>query len=137
MSRLASINDKRVGPRYVAVLPVRVEWKATDGKKIIEEGKTENVGPEGTLVHLNRLLPDVGSRVSLTVMNDDAGKEVRVVTEVLRIERNAAHPQAALLLVNANREWRNTIWERAAPRPAPPAKNGDEAPDDEDDALLN
>ena len=87
-------TESRSGPRYVAAFPVRAEWDTSDGVHIVSEGETENVGPEGTLIHLQRDLPPVGSRVNLLVLGDD-GEKLRVVAEVLRIERNPAHPQAA------------------------------------------
>jgi hypothetical protein len=52
------------------------------------------------------------------------------VTEVLRLERNAAHPQAALQLLDATEEWRGLIWEPAAPRVAPPESEEDEDADE-------
>ena len=74
--------------------------------------ETENVGPEGTLVHLQRELPPVGGRVNLLVM-DDKGEKLSVVAEVLRIERNPSRPQAALQLLGENDEWRGLVWEQA------------------------
>jgi hypothetical protein len=132
MSRRIKI-EKRIGERYLASLAVRVEWDTDEGTHVIEEGKTENVGPEGTLVHLNRLLPNVGSRVRLVVLEED-GSEVRVLTEVLRIERNAAHPQAALMLLDASDEWRGRIWEPAVPRI--PVFSDEDDEDSEDDSGL-
>ena len=43
---------------------------------MVSEGETEKIGPEGTLIHLQRELPPVGSRVNLLVMGDDARREV-------------------------------------------------------------
>jgi len=91
-------NDHRSGPRYVAVFPVRAEWDTSEGVHVISEGETDNVGPEGTLVHLLRDLPPVGSRVNLMVLGDE-GEKLRVIAEVLRVERNPSHPQAALQLL--------------------------------------
>jgi hypothetical protein len=104
--------ENRSGPRYVAAFPVRAEWDTSDGVHIVSEGETENVGPEGTLIHLQRDLPPVGSRVNLLVLGDD-GEKLRVVAEVLRIERNPGHPQAALQLLGSTDEWRGLIWEEA------------------------
>ncbi|MDQ3818816.1 MAG: hypothetical protein M3362_14225 [Acidobacteriota bacterium] len=118
-------TEQRTGPRYLAALPVRAEWDTEEGRHIIAEGTTENVGPEGTLVHLQRELPDVGSRVQLVVFNQE-GEKLQVVTEVLRLERNAAHPQAALQLLGAADEWRGLIWEPAAPSVAQPEEDEDE-----------
>src|SRR2546426_3791554 len=55
-------TEHRSGPRYLAALEVRAEWDETDGTHIVTEGTTENIGPEGTLVHLPRRLPEVGGR---------------------------------------------------------------------------
>ena len=108
-------SDHRSGPRYLETLEVRVEWDETDGTHIVTEGTTENVGPEGTLVHLPRRLPEVGGRVRLEVQDPD-GKKLLVVTEVLRIERNPGHPLAALQLLDSRDEWRGLIWQPAALR---------------------
>ncbi|HEX8845615.1 MAG TPA: hypothetical protein VF791_13265 [Pyrinomonadaceae bacterium] len=137
MARHINTEEQRTGPRYLATLPVRAEWDTEEGKHIVAEGITENVGPEGTLVHLQRDLPDVGSRVQLVVVNEE-GQKLQVVTEVLRLERNAAHPQAALLLLDAREEWRGLIWEPAAPRIAPPDTEEDEdAEGDADDEVTH
>jgi len=117
--------ELRTGPRYLASLLVRAEWDTEEGKHIVAEGKTENVGPEGALVHLQRDLPDVGSRVQLQVLNEE-GQKLQVVTEVLRLERNAAYPLAALQLLDATEEWRGLVWEPAAPRVTQPETDEDE-----------
>lgn len=130
MPRQTSV-DNRTGPRYLASLLVRAEWDDPDAGHIVAEGTTENVGPEGALVHLQDRLPDVGSRVQLDVLDDDDGQRLRVVTEVLRLERNAAHPLAALQLVDAQDEWRGLVWEPAAPTVAAPKL------DEEDDEELD
>jgi hypothetical protein len=122
-------EENRTGPRYLAALPVQVEWDTEDGSHIVVLGTTENVGPEGTLIHLQRELPDVGSRVQLRVLSAE-GEKLQVVTEVLRLERNAAHPQAALQLLDAMDEWRGLVWEPAAPRVREPA-TPDEDEEDE------
>ncbi len=128
--------DPRSGPRYLVTFEVRAEWDNPDGAHILSEGTTENVGPEGTLVHLPRGLPDVGSRVRLEVQGED-GKKLQVVAEVLRIERNAGHPLAALQLLGETDEWRGLIWEPAAPRvAAPTATESDEEEESEDDDEL-
>ena len=129
--------EPRSGPRYLAALAVRAEWDDPDGAHIVTEGTTENVGPAGTLVHLPRRLPQVGGRVRLEVQ-DQEGKKLNVVTEVLRIERNPGHPLAALQLLDQSDEWRGLIWEPAAPRvSAPPSgdvdEDEDEPGDDDDD----
>src|SRR5438270_13120172 len=108
----SSLTESRSGPRYIAAFPVRAEWDTDDGVHIVSEGETENIGPEGTLVHLLRDLPPVGSRVSLLVLGED-GEKLRVIAEVLRIERNPAHPQAALQVLGETDEWRGLVWEEA------------------------
>lgn len=130
--------EVRSGPRYLVSFEVRAEWDEPGGTHIMSEGTTENVGPEGTLVHLPRKLPDVGSRVHLEVQGED-GKKLQVVAEVLRIERNPGHPLAALQLLGETDEWRGLIWGPAAPRvtaPPPPIENDDEG-DEEEDELAH
>lgn len=127
--------ENRTGPRYLASLLVRAEWDDPDAGHIIADGTTENVGPEGALVHLQDRLPDVGSRVQLAVLDEDDGQRLRVVTEVLRLERNAAHPLAALQLLGAQDEWRGLVWEPAAPTVStpPPVEEDDEETEELDD----
>jgi len=105
--------DQRTGPRYLASFLVKAEWEDESGHHFIAEGTTENVGPEGALIHLQRNLPSVGCRVNLQVLGEH-GEKLNVVTEVLRLERNAAHPLAALQLIDAQNEWRGIVWEAAA-----------------------
>ena len=133
-------TDNRQGPRYLASLEVKAEWDANDGQHVVAEGITENVGPEGTLVHLPRQLPDVGSRVRLEVLGE-GGERLQVIAEVLRIERNPGHPLAALQLLGETDEWKGLIWEPAAPRvvppPPPPESESDEELDEDEDELAN
>lgn len=105
--------DQRLGTRYLASFLVKAEWDDDSGHHFVAEGTTENVGPEGALIHLQRNLPSVGSRVNLQVLGDH-GEKLEVVTEVLRLERNAAHPLAALQLIDAIDEWRGIVWVAAA-----------------------
>ncbi len=107
-----NIQDRRSGERYVVSFPIRVRWKNGEGKEIIQDGLTDNVGPAGTLVYLPRHLPDVGSKVNLTV-TEDPNDEVTVTAQVIRLERNASHPQAALQLTDSVRLWRKKVWENA------------------------
>lgn len=107
--------ENRTGPRYLASLEVKAEWDDEDGTHYVAEGTTENVGPEGALVHLQRELPDVGSRVQLRVLSEE-GEKLSVITEVLRLERDPGHPLAALQLINGAEEWRGLVWEPAAPQ---------------------
>jgi hypothetical protein len=132
-------TEIRSGPRYLVSFEVRAEWDEPGGAHIMSEGTTENVGPEGTLVHLPKKLPDVGSRVRLEVQGED-GKKLQVVAEVLRIERNPGHPLAALQLLGETDEWRGLIWEPAAPRvapPPPPPVEDDDEEDEEEEYLAN
>jgi hypothetical protein len=117
---------------------VRAEWDEPGGAHILSEGTTENVGPEGTLVHLPKKLPDVGSRVRLEVQSEN-GKKLQVIAEVLRIERNPGHPLAALQLLGETDEWRGLIWEPAAPRVAIPVvpESEEEEESEEEDELTN
>ena len=126
-------SEQRTGPRYLASLLVRAEWDTEDGAHVVAEGTTEYVGPEGALVHLQRELPDVGSRVQLQVLSED-GMKLQVVTEVLRVERNPARPLAALQLLDAADEWRGLVWEPAAPRLAQPDED-DDGGEDEDEVT--
>ena len=93
---------------------------------MIEEGLTENVGPQGTLVYLPRHLPTVGSKVNLTV-NENLNEPIAVTAQVIRLERNAAHPQVALQLTDSLRLWKKKVWEYARETVAA------ERPEDHDD----
>lgn len=128
-------SDHRSGPRYLASLEVKAEWDEPSGMHIVAEGITENVGPEGTLVHLPRQLPQVGSRVRLEVLGE-SGDKLQVIAEVLRIERHPGHPLAALQLLGETEEWKGLVWEPAAPRvtpPTPPEADGEEETEEDDD----
>ena len=126
--------EVRSGPRYLAAFEVRAEWDEPGGAHILSEGITENVGPEGTLVHLPKKLPEVGSRVRLEVHGED-GHTLQVVAEVLRIERNPGYPLAALQLLGETDEWKGLIWEPAAPRVAPPPPPATEEDDDDEEEF--
>lgn len=106
------MDERRGGGRHVISFPVRLRWKDDAGREVIEEGLTENVGPQGTLVFLPRLLPTVGSKVYLTV-TEHADDEVTVSAQVIRLERNAAHPQAALQLTDSLRVWKKKVFDHA------------------------
>jgi len=108
-------DERRKGDRYVLAMPVRVEWKDANGQEMVEEGLTENIGAHGVLIHLPRELPEVGSRVNLYVI-DERNREVAVEAEVLRLERNAAHPQAALELVSQIEKWQKKLYDKAPKR---------------------
>ena len=131
--------ENRSGPRYLASLEVKAEWDEPGGGHIVAEGTTENVGPEGTLVHLPRQLPQVGSQVRLEVLGE-TGERLQVFAEVLRIERHPGHPLAALQLLGETDEWRGLVWEPAKPRitPPPPAEGeGEEGEEAEGDELTH
>ena len=106
------MNDRRQGSRYVVSFPIRIRWKDESGNEVVEEGLTENVGLQGTLIYLPRRLPTVGAKVDLTV-TENADDEVTVTAQVIRLERNAAHPQAALSLLEGMRAWKKKVWELA------------------------
>jgi hypothetical protein len=108
-----SFTEQRTGPRYLVHISVRAEWDdERSGEHVVVEGETENIGPQGALVHLERL-PDVGSRVHL-IVPDAVGKPLEAVAEVLRLERNPVQPLAALQLLGETDEWRGLVWEPAA-----------------------
>lgn len=107
------MQERRQGSRHVVSFPIRVRWKNEDGKVVVEEGLTENVGLNGALVYLPRMLPTVGSKVDLTV-TENTKEEVTVAAQVIRLERNAAHPQVALTLTEGIRTWKKKVWDLAA-----------------------
>ena len=106
------MQERRQGSRYNISFPIRVAWKDEHGREIVQDGLTENVGQQGTLVFLPRVLPAVGSKVSLTV-TENAEDEVVVTAQVIRLERNAAHPQVAFQLTDSLRLWKKKVWEYA------------------------
>src|SRR5258705_11753399 len=130
--------EARSGPRYLVSFEVRAEWDEPGGAHVLSEGTTENVGPEGTLVHLPKRLPEVGSTVRLEVQGEE-GKKLQVIAEVLRIERTPGDPLAALELLGETDEWRGLIWEPAGPRVAPPPAplTDEDEFDDEEDEFAN
>ena len=107
-----NVQDRRTGERYVVSFPIRLRWKNDQGQEMVQDGLTDNVGPQGTLVYLPRDLPNVGSKVNLTV-TEDPNDEVSFTAQVIRLERNAAHPQAALQLTDSLRLWKKRVWESA------------------------
>lgn len=106
------MRERRTALRHYVSFPIRVEWKDEKGVQIVSEGLTENIGPNGTLIHLPRFLPNVGSKVNITV-TEDQSTQVTVAAQVLRLERNAAHPQAALMLIGSTKDWEKKVWEYA------------------------
>ncbi len=109
------MQERRKGLRHNISFPIRVKWKSEDGQEITQEGLTENIGPHGTLAFLPRTLPSVGSKVSLTI-TENADDEVTFSAQVIRVERNAAHPQVALQLTESLRLWRKKVFEYAGER---------------------
>src|SRR5215212_5467395 len=94
----ASFVEQRTGPRYMVHISVRAEWDdERSGEHVVVDGETENIGPQGALVHLERL-PDVGGRVRLIVPGD---------------EGRTVEPVAALQLLGETDEWRGLVWEPA------------------------
>jgi hypothetical protein len=120
------MDERRIAARFSVSFPIRVEWKGENGEQVVEEGLTENIGRQGTLIHLPRKLPLVGGKVNLTV-TEDASNEVTVTAQVLRLERNAAHPQVALMLLSGTRNWEKHVWKYAGEIIAA------QKPDDHDD----
>jgi len=120
------MQERRQSDRYPIAFPIRVKWKDETGTVITEEGLTENVGVQGALIYLPRKLPTVGCKVELTV-TENANDEVKVSAEVIRLERNAAHPQVALNLLDGVRAWKKKVWAHAGERIAA------ERPDETDD----
>jgi hypothetical protein len=113
MEKSGMTEERRRGHRYLASFPIRVEWEDENGEKMVSEGLTENVGLKGTLIHLPRILPNVGNEVSITI-SEKPSDEVTVLAEVIRLERNAAHPQVALMLSDEDPKWEKEVWEYAA-----------------------
>ncbi|HMQ05512.1 MAG TPA: PilZ domain-containing protein [Pyrinomonadaceae bacterium] len=107
------MQERRQSHRYPVSFPIRVRWKDENGSTITEEGLTENVAENGALVYLPRKLPTVGSKVELTV-TERSDDEVVVNASVIRLERNAAHPQVALTLTDGMRAWKKKVWQYAA-----------------------
>ena len=120
------MQERRHGSRHVISYPIRARWKDENGAEVTEEGLTENVGPAGTLVYLPLKLPGVGVKIELTVL-ENPDDEVVVSAEVIRLERNAAHPQVALNLVEGMRVWKKKVYDLAGETLA-----GQEADTDDD-----
>jgi hypothetical protein len=107
------MQNRLFNERYVVSFPVRIKWKDQNNEEMTEEGQTEHISYERVLVHLMRKLPEVGSDVELTVIND-LNEIVKAKAKVLRLERNASYPQCTLLLTEVTKEWERRIWQRAA-----------------------
>ncbi len=61
------MQERRRGSRLNISFPIRVKWKDENGQEVIQDGLTENVGPQGPLVFLQRALPPVGGKVSMII----------------------------------------------------------------------
>lgn len=97
--------------RILAQLPVKATWVDNTGKSISVEGVTENVGETGTLVNLSQL-PPVGSEVKLQIMEE--GKPlVKALAQVIRVERDARKPMAALSILQNIKKWKETAMTAA------------------------
>ena len=109
MSRLASYstetNKTHLHQRIMANLPVQASWVDTEnGKTILVDGLTENLGENSALVNLE-ILPPVGSHVTLRIF--DEGKTIiEVSTEVIRVERDPSKPLAALSILENLKKWK-------------------------------
>ena len=106
------MQERRQGARYNISFPIRGAWKDEDGREIVQDGLTENVGQQGTLIYMPHKLPAVGSKVSLTV-TENPEDEITVTAQVIRLERNVSHPQAAFQLTDSLRLWKKKVWEYA------------------------
>lgn len=106
------MQERRKGSRYNISFPVRVRWKNDAGEEIVQDGLTENVGQHGALIFMPRNLPMVGSRVSLTV-TEKPEDEMEFTVQVIRVERNAAHPQVAFQLTDSLRLWKKEVFDYA------------------------
>lgn len=105
------MQERRRGSRYNISFPVRVAWKTDAGEEIVQDGLTENVGLHGTLIFMPRNLPNVGSKVTLTIT--EKPDELTFAVQVIRVERNAAHPQVAFQLTDSLRLWKKEVFEYA------------------------
>ncbi|MBA2619861.1 MAG: PilZ domain-containing protein [Acidobacteria bacterium] len=103
---------RKGGSRYNISFPVRIRWKNEAGEEFEQDGLTENVGLHGTLVFMPRNLPSVGSRVQLTV-TEKPKAEMSFTVQVIRVVRNAAHPQVAFKLTDSMRLWKKEVFEYA------------------------
>ena len=106
------MQERRKTDCYAISFPVRVKWRDDVGKHVSEDGLTENVGVNNALIYLPRTLPTVGSKVDL-IVTENPKDEVLVTAQVVRLERNAAHPQVALTLVDGMRTWKKKVWVHA------------------------
>lgn len=91
--------------RIMANLQVVASWvDSNSGKTVKVNGVTENVGETTTLVQLE-LLPPVGSKVKLKVIQNEEAI-IEVPTHVIRVERDPSHPLAALSILENAKKWK-------------------------------
>lgn len=94
--------------RILARLQARVSWEVEgSNQRISILGTTENVGETTALINLD-VLPQVGSIVSLHLMDEDK-KIIETVAEVIRVERDPSKPQAALYIAENLNKWREKV----------------------------
>jgi hypothetical protein len=107
LSHYANDAKPLIHERVLAQLPVRAKWKdKATGKEVSVDGITENIGETGALVNF-RVLPPVGSEISLLVM-DEKKKLIQVLAEVIRVERDPMKPLAALSVMQNIKKWKST-----------------------------
>ena len=92
--------------------PVRVKWRDESGKEVVQDGLTENVGLQGTLIYLPRKPAARRRKGKLDRDRESEGRSFRHCFRDRR-ERNAAHPRVALQLVDGMRDWKKKVWEYA------------------------
>jgi hypothetical protein len=91
--------------RILAKLQAQVSWKdETSEEKFSVLGTTENVGETSALINLD-LLPKVGSRVRLRLMDEDK-TIIETLAQVIRVERDPSKPQAALSIADNLKKWK-------------------------------
>lgn len=109
----AEYRERRSAPRHVAGFEITLRWCTNAGEHVASYGATENIGRDGLLVHLPRELPPVGTLVTLNIVPEPFAP-VSAAAEVIRLVRNAGHPQAALQLKNNFEQWEVEVYEYAA-----------------------
>jgi len=91
--------------RILAKLQAQVSWKdEANNENVSILGTTENVGETGALINLD-LLPKVGSRVRLRLIDEDK-TIIETLAHVIRVERDPGKPQAALSIVENLKKWK-------------------------------
>jgi lysophospholipid acyltransferase (LPLAT)-like uncharacterized protein len=103
--------EQSTGQRFLVSLPVHAEWKESTGQRVVTQGRTENIGPAGALVILERL-PAVGSRIHISVQGA-RGSQVETDAEVVRLVRDLQQPLASISVIKSKEEWRGRVWEAA------------------------